>query len=460
MDQEPILDPKGWDFFEQKLDGTFQSEKGRQSSSIPVDDYHFDTIIRQRLQRAKATNSDVLGHWQLMSHKLDEEWIRTQKILAYKILELTLVFLLFLGFFHFYTPTLKTPALPANGIVAGQHHPESSDQPKLLHPSLEIPTAPPLPPSKAINPHSSSIPLLMPMDNPKMISQTTSTELLEIPLTNKPFLAGIDEIERLSPSRYIQSSRKLPESIHKMEEKTENITKLDLMAFIDTKMPSLVDSESEFIFELTPKLTIISPKVRVGMYGTADYNYVQEAYYSSRGRRASGYGGGISLGFDYNRWEIETGLQYNAKLYQPDADTRSPLKNIEFNLVSIPLNFRYNILLKDKWRVYGLFGSSLHAAVQANYYKKYSAPQKPGSPAPPPSYRHLPGGLFENGSFKENSFLTANLGLGVESYFTENTSLFIQPTQYLPLQYFNVGLGPKKETFRTLSIFAGIKIKL
>ena len=106
-------------------------------------------------------------------------------------------------------------------------------------------------------------------------------------------------------------------------------------------------------------------------------------------------------------------------------------KSTEINLLSLPLNFKFNFIQRKKWRVYAMAGAALQVATQANYYTAgldgfrtpTFAPEPPGPAGNTGSsfleQKEIPGGIFEGGSFQDNSYLTGSFGLGAETlHFT------------------------------------------
>ena len=94
-------------------------------------------------------------------------------------------------------------------------------------------------------------------------------------------------------------------------------------------------------------------RVRIGMVFGPDADYVMSPYDRQFEEKpfnqfALGYSGGITLGFQYNRWELETGAMYSAKSYEPrnayeingsfaqGGYTRNGLVSSEMDILRIP----------------------------------------------------------------------------------------------------------------------------
>jgi len=234
---------------------------------------------------------------------------------------------------------------------------------------------------------------------------------------------------------------------------------------------------------------------RIGMQGGPDYNRVITPPFVKRGetyqddRYALGYSGGLTLGFEKDRWEIETGLIYSNKRYYPlpflvlDGSVSEGgffgdgTKQFDLDIFQVPLNFRYNFIRKDRWRVYALAGVSLQVTSQSNYYLAEAEgfqsesfrpqPSRPGTdnqgrnaPSIKSEFDNFTKGWLEGGRFLENSFLTGNVGVGIERFITDYWSIYAQPTYSHSWLYFNKGLGPYYDRIHTNSLIFGVKVRL
>ena len=229
--------------------------------------------------------------------------------------------------------------------------------------------------------------------------------------------------------------------------------------------------------------------IRLGMFGSGEYNHIiVPASESSRlsesfERAALGYGGGLSLGFDFGRIELGTGAIYAARQYPVGlvyvqgslgrGFEGDELRTTELNMINVPIHLRYDFVQRNRWRVYLLGGGSVQVAFQTNYYTA-NAPEfnfMPVMPAPPESdgaekaidrIRQNGVGWFEGGSFDDNAYLTANFGFGVERHMTERWSLFAQPVYQHSFYYFkNIdGLGPNNDRINSLSLLFGTRVRI
>ena len=129
--------------------------------------------------------------------------------------------------------------------------------------------------------------------------------------------------------------------------------------------------------------------VRGSMFGSIDVNQIitppnfGDRRFKEFNRYAAGYSTGFTLAFGRGRWEMETGMIYSAKYYNPptvlfiaggnirDGYLVEGLKYFELDVYNIPLNFRYNYVNRGKWRAYAMVGASLQIAGQTPILQRY-----------------------------------------------------------------------------------------
>jgi hypothetical protein len=234
--------------------------------------------------------------------------------------------------------------------------------------------------------------------------------------------------------------------------------------------------------------------IRIGMQGGPDYNRVITPSTEVNGtsyqadRYSLGYSGGLTIGLEKGRWEIETGLMYSNKRYYSlpilvldgsveDGFFGDGTKQFDLDVFQVPLNFRYNFFRKDRWRIYAMGGMSLHVTTQSNYYLAEAdgfatgsfrpQPTRPGednsgrnAPSIKSEFDNFTKGWLEGGAFSKNSYLTGNVGFGIERFLTDYWSIYAQPTYSHSLIYLNNGLGPYYDRIHTNSLIFGFKVRL
>ena len=189
-------------------------------------------------------------------------------------------------------------------------------------------------------------------------------------------------------------------------------------------------------------------------------------------QKGVGYGSGFSVGFKYNRFEIETGLIYSEKTYAPNIDDAyssfggginlKQFTGIHLQTLQIPVNLRYNfaVLGKGKWHLYGQNGIAMNAILRAQYdiidtpqpitkeFVEIAASSRLNK-------IRFNRGILGGDSFKENRFFTVNFGMGAEYYMSPKWSVFMQPDFHYYISQSRI--GPTQDKINSLSVSFGIK---
>ncbi len=464
------FDSLHWDRLKSRLDGI--ENTGTPDADVrAVDEVYFD-----KLHSLEASYEPA--HWKQMSGRLDEVFTFPRRVYQYKLAELALMLLLLITFYQYFPlPVHSSDPEPA------------IENPVILQAQLD---------SKAKNPSSSSTPnQLMNFDigvekgiNVSKNAIVTASKLLAENETNffpsflrskgesdrKVITSELDEINTILTN--IESEQK-KSILYPIIPKDKNLL-ADLQPLSSVSEPLQAD---ELLVTSSVKKILDGTHLRFGMFSSVEYNYIMTPYDEVFDREAynqfaPGYGGGFSIGVEKGKWEIETGAIYSAKHYLPRSIKHlygdiekgfhiEELKDIQINILNIPFNIRYHFVDKPKWRFSTLGGFSAQIAFQANY-DRVDISKIFGSGAPSDSgvrsskYDEKPfkDGWFEGGTFKENSYYTANIGLSVERFLTPQWSIFVQPTYYHQLKPLSNGLGPNYDRIHTLSILAGAKVRL
>lgn len=491
---QPEFRPGSWDKLAQRLD------------AVEADDA-FDAEISGRLQRMHVPYQR--SSWASLAARLELERRRIQAVVHYKAMELSLLLLLFITAWHYLPnerqiqttlpPGIPIAALDSNGSsepTTGAAHNATSqplDQTDFdNNTSFNAATSD----TEAGNDESAAIAV----DKPSSSHQS----LRNWPPAN---IAAQEPIEPILPLAVASSDG--------VSHQTDN-AQVQLKTFMAQKAERLVSPSDAFASNgaltaleggETPLLDYGDPDelldfirpiehqthIRIGFVGSPDYNRVitpsqdvgDGKVAPPLDRYSLGYGGGITIGVEHGRWEIETGAIYSARRYQAiptiyisgnlrEGYSGIGLTDFELNTVSAPLNFRYNFVLHDKWRLYAQGGASLNIVLGANYYLADQAEiagiqQNPGngnngtSAVEKPAAlraKSLTAGWLEGGSFWDNSTLYGDFGVGLERYMSPNWSMFVQPTYRHALPLFNDGLGPYQDRIHNFGIGMGLKVRL
>lgn len=476
-----------WDLFAQRLEEvTAEEEQGHPiADSKPVDEAVFEKLHNFQVPYHPA-------NWLKMEALLDEAFIIPSRILQYKLVELSILLLVF----YFIGQSIPGPGSPLD-------RPFEQEQP-IIASSTPAETQTPTQHSTPADEKASSakasqnIRAKTATTTPSISSKTTATpkhnqastaEKGLLAQKRKPFLplTPILPVDADVASTNVAAALAIPLDDNIADTRIE-IRNLEAIASLDAAfLPEALASLPDGFHVKKPKQKGV---FRIGMYGSGEFNHIMVPTTQEKAktdsdqldRFAIGYGSGLSIGLDLGRWEIETGAMYAARKYPvglvflggrfEEGYYANRLSAGELNIVSLPLHFRYNFVYKNKWRVYALAGSSLHLALQADY-SAAEAPDLVGPPNSMPQPRPAQEGetsitelkqesvgLFEGGAFNDNAYITGNAGLGVERYISEHWSLYAQPTYQHSLHYFREGLGPNKDRINSLSFILGAKIRL
>ena len=499
---QPEVEQDSWALFEQHLDASEAGPPMREDKA-------FDEFVFSKLHQMEADYQP--GNWKLMAARLDEEFSFAGKLIRYKAMELSLLLLFFFTIFQFlpvYQSKKASSPSPATNIAPADQGDELNN-PAKTNPVYDATLPKDKRPQALLDTQKNTL---------DEATNATATNAQNGSLTEQAIASGehnASTTEKTSNRSFFQPTDRLTaaplplinatinrqtedplllqmiQSVKEGNALATNRSQLAMASF--SPLASTLFQPLEYQRKLGISEDDIKPlkqvHLRFGTAGAVNYDriitpptQIDQDSTVSDDRYSLGYGGGFTVGFEWKRWEIETGLIYMAKKYKPlpivyfsgnfaQGYYGEGFKSIELNIINIPLHFRYNYLLKNRWRLYALAGGSMQFVSQANYYKadqgSFNFPAPLGPPVEgvrssiPIEDKKVEDGIFEGGSLWDNSYLSAHLGMGIERYMSERWSIFAQPTYQHSLYYFNKeGLGPYTDRIHLMSILMGIKIKL
>ncbi|GEM_PF-4055657 len=442
-------------------------------------DADFDKEIYTSLQNLQA--SPPPNYWQRLVNRLNTDFALREKLYRYKLIEATLMILLLLNFYQY---------LPTNHVFV----PSSAKQYQYpVEENIEQPTAP-------VNQEV----LDKADDRPTKVTPKTNNvnSTPKLPLIAKNIVENKERQNSQLVSQAVASSEKIhrnyfgstPISILPivMEQRSGlsiSVSEMNqhLTLYTETgnsiinTVPSLRPNfvESQYITPLGCKdcqYTKIPARLRLGLVA----NLASTNAYVSGGdildinafsEKGFGYGIGGSLGFKYGKWEIETGLMYAAKQYDPNiVDTPKPnakrthFQTIYLQTLHIPVNLRYNyaVLGKGKWHLYAQTGAALNVVLRAEYdlaeVSSISRSKVNDVTTSRINQIDFNTGLLGGDGFKNNRFLSISMGAGVERYISPRWSVFVQPD--FNLHFSGNSIGPTQDRINTLAISFGARKSL
>lgn len=475
---EPAYRPDDWERMKARLD------------SAPVSEGEEDAALFDRIVRNKAPYSTVQGrsqNWPPLMARLDHIYRRERQVIASKLLEIAALLLLLIIIDHNFIAVNNS---------AGAFRPGHADAVSPMHEEMPVAVsteknteniAVAAAPANNRNnaPYSSAVTLPIP-------AAPTDAENSATVVVPAPLPASGVVLRPLSsrPFSLFDSAMDLNIDFKKRE--------AGVVAVLQRK-----DKGPDGM--ALPELKKITPlrargRFSLSMFGGFDYNRVltpdvliqtttapggTTLYIPAYDRYTTGYSGGITTAFGKNRWEVETGIIYTVKQYQArpvlyvtgsvsEGFIGEGIRDIEMNVAAIPVQFRYDIVRLNRWKLYGSAGASLQVVMESNYAvgDQDAFRSKNFNPAPSnldsPGHlrttglktKNLDGGWLQGGSFARNSFLTANAALGLEHRLTGRWSVYAQPTYHHSVIYFSQGLGPDSERLHTFSLFSGVRLRL
>ncbi len=231
------------------------------------------------------------------------------------------------------------------------------------------------------------------------------------------------------------------------------------------------------------------PKWRLNIFvlpiaDMVSYNYVKNRTKETEHQIASNLGAGVAFAYKKNNWEIETGLTYlDKKYYLPNVEittgsvlrgfkTEKPL-SVRLSIVSIPLSTNYTFMETLRWRFYTRIGAALNTIIKSKEEQFVESSNSSNGAAPAQNNNSeyepnvYPKGVFRKdffkdgnryGGFKENAYLTANAGLGVEYRLTNKLNIYMQPT--MDYHFGKNGIGSLNDRINSFSVQGGVKLNI
>jgi len=265
------------------------------------------------------------------------------------------------------------------------------------------------------------------------------------------------------------------------EDQQEEVIKTFLLETIESKKAEALTVEREEVLKAS-KVKMEHKNVRLAMFTSADLFGVYAPYdrfFNYRPGTAYGanMGGGILVDFQKDRFHVVTGGAYMPKYYQPSLQSevigsfetgylKEDLQEIQLDIVHIPLDFRYDFVQSTKWRLYGSGGAAFNFVLGTAYdiEKKVLARSSSTSEAEIINTKNFSSnlgrkdfteGVTEGGGLPENTFMTVQIGLGVERFVSQRWSFFFEPMYQQ--QFSGMGIGPNENSFKTVSLRLGAK---
>ena len=461
---EPSLTPESWDFLEQKMN----AQETPKADAVPENDL-IDQVSYEKLHNYHQPYNKT--HWELMAGKLEREFYFIQELLRVKTMEVSLMLLLLLILGRLIPGDLyKTPAINIDNRMIVENGQDLPATENAIVDDVQEEGVEDLQGSEAVG-------LKEAVESLTSAINTIPTENIPTGVPTVPVIAQLPAASVASESAW---EFDLPSANIFRESTPVALLEENTIALLNSKTPETgLKSKPFFNHDFA---------IRVGMFGGPNLDHIVNEptiiggeYIPSLNRYAMGYSGGISLGVGVNRFEVETGLVYTSKRYNPievqfiAGDLEKGFRNetfkfFEFNTLSVPVNLRFNFIDRAQWRVYAMAGGSAHFTAHAYYHI--------GTPVLSDDNRDetttfggrnsviaalekgLSDGIFQEGAFRENTYLSVNGGIGLERSVGDNWSFFTQTGYQHTFRYKDGGLGPFKDVIHSFSISTGLKVRV
>ena len=478
-------DSPDWNVFEEKL------ELAEMEANLS-----FDAQVTENVER--YTVSNAVSDWPAMEEKLEVANTLRRRVIGMKLTELFIFIMLIATFFHLRPFDKKQHVTQGNPIVAELVTPELKTGFEAGQASLSIDINENNYQSNSKNIVSNSL-TVEPKSTQQDLVLTSNTFEAQSPesgqistsvVENNPDIN--DQGEEVTLSNEVELEKRSSASTSIQEIAIINMadltaTNVDLQSrniepVVLLNTISLGLNESAKTLAYKTGTTILAKrsenKTWLNVYAGLDVDivtapfdpvYDTEAYTQS----FTSHRLGASISFYQNNFELETGLNYSEKNFQPgyvvkeisgrssEEYTETSLQNIEFIMMQIPIHIKYHFTNYKGWHLYGVGGSSLNIIAQANYDIKMKVLSGKPSPNPTPinepriHEKDFNGGLFTEGVLASNSYFSLNGGLGIQRNISKRTALFIENSYQHHI--FKGGVGPNMNRLNNFSFTTGVK---
>lgn len=446
-------------------------------------DADFDQIIKHNLQQITSTYH--ADHWKLMKARLALRDERLVNVISSKIMEIAAILLLVFTFANWnewleenkINDSLEYALETQNSSYKAQDkqnkHIEKS---QYIDSNLKLDSKIPNKASTSQGrnfPYSDQNERWTTENNLNIVLGTNSaveTDVVEIDTKNNKDIHVADFINQLKDKESAEIQNFTQTSIRQP---------MPQSPYLPLTESASLESEYAKIFPMYRSNPPAKPVIAMSMYASGDINLINTPFdkiYSraSYNKEALNNSYGINVSKKINNLELETGLGYAKREYQPDIFSEAfgqqensyseiSLNKISYDIATIPLNLKYHFIDHPTWRSYVMVGAALNLVMNADYEIKEERIQ--GRPAlenisrSEPRFDQKPfiDGLLSGESFSENYFASVGFGFGIEKNISKKVSLYVQPSYQRHILSSDLGIGPNKDKIHTSSLQFGVK---
>ena len=461
---------QNWDILEQRL-----YEKG-----ILTPRTEPETLLRNSLRyREEPYNS---AHWQQMSRHIDHEFSIVHRLIRYKVVEVAIMLLLIISILQYeplspFGKSLRWFNLPnlykheqVPSVASAKRETERETQLSLQ----EINTYPPqttlkkpdervAPPVSLAERHTSSN---LKQIAPAKVEPKTNRQSSIVPQSITYETADVNKKERKRIDNKANTSR----------------NKFKLLAPLFNKDKKIFAKTETRKLKAKAHKPLLS-RGRTSLWAAYDYNRIyspRDPVFNTASYLIDSFGlsAGVDFGIGLNNWEFRFGAAYSSVAYRSFTPTLTygnfslliveDFDGVQYDMLEIPVSFSLYLNPSGKrWDAYVSAGASGVFVLNNSYKYRYDVITSSEKPNPTDSEvdallsqsklkkKNFSEGIFEGGSWKDNSFLFGQISLGLERRINARWQVYLEPTYRVHLS--NRGLGPNRDHLRNLSLRLGLK---
>jgi hypothetical protein len=481
--------PETWDELAAKMElSSFEEE---------VIDEHFDSTLQSKLNTYSIPLSD--NSWEILKERMEyEAYIRTQLYIA-KATEVVIIFLLLFTVFRLLpsgNSQERNPDIDFAKVELEKDQLSSTSNPELLNSteyllhevaennlSVENGQIKETKSKTTLGNSPTDQHLIVEAVNDIQTPQELNKKVNEIVALNK-ITASLNQSPTTQREIAILADAFTPNDF--LESNLQKSNQLAKYASLD-KLDQIPAEGINYATDLfNSEINLIAfnkkPRTKIWLNGfiSADAMLVNTPYdpvYDAPAfnKAAAGFSGGISVSAQRGSVELDAGLSYSSKGYQPqiirelngslEANyVERALTNIIFDMAQANFNIKHHFYKNKKFQLYIMAGSTFNLIT----YSEYNFEEKPrsgnGEPLLTPIQtkllddKNFEDGALEGGGLISNSYFTLNAGIGLQHNISNKTAIFFQPNYQRHI--LDGGIGPNNDRIHNLSIQIGTKVLL
>ena len=205
-----------------------------------------------------------------------------------------------------------------------------------------------------------------------------------------------------------------------------------------------------------------------------DKVYSKASYYKEAINRSAG----INLTKRVSTFEASIGLAYAERKYNPEVIeeiygvrenrySHVTFNSISYDILSVPVQANYRFIHKKSWGAYIMASAVANVVVNAGYGIKDvvvlgrpSVEINRSSNESRLEEKPFIRGLFHGDHIRDDYFISAGFGFGLEKNIFKDASLYFQSSYQRHILNKDIGIGPNKDKLHTTSLQVGVKVKL